>query len=143
MNKRITILLFLVISVISIFAQTIENKKQMDIQNNSSAKLGEQILSIEPIKAELPDEINKKGTIQNELSSSSEITPINSSQGLSPSFYTYPMPLKSNPTLTDFCNTQQNRIYKWFSFVGCGEKKSYVGLGEIHFTEWCYTLDAI
>lgn len=90
--------------------------KQIDIQNNSSAKVGEQLLSIESIKAELPDDVNKKETIKNEF--------------ISNFFYTNPMPLKNNPTLTDFHNTQQNHIYKQFSFVGNGEKKSYVGLGE-------------
>lgn len=125
MNKRIIILLFLVCtSASSIFAQTVEDKKKVDIQSNSSVKAGE------PIKAELPDEINKKEIIKNELSSSPEIAPINSSQGVSPFFYTYPMLLKNNPTLTDFYRVQQNRIYKQVSFVGSGEKKSYIGLGE-------------
>lgn len=131
MNKRIIILLFLVCtSASSIFAQTVEDKKKVDIQSNSSVKAGEQILSVEPIKAELPDEINKKGIIKNELSSSPEIAPINSSQGVSPFFYTYPMLLKNNPILTDFYRVQQNRIYKQLSFVGSGEKRSYIGLGE-------------
>ena len=77
MNKRIIILLFLVCtSASSIFAQTVEDKKKVDIQSNSSVKAGEQILSVEPIKAELPDEINKKEIIKNELSSSPEIAPI-------------------------------------------------------------------
>ena len=62
MNKRIIILLLLVCtSASSIFAQTVEDKKKVDIQSNSSVKAGEQVLSVEPIKAELPDEINKKG----------------------------------------------------------------------------------
>lgn len=131
MNKRIIILLFSVCtSASSIFAQTVEDKKKVDIQSNSSVKAGEQILSVEPIKAELPDEINKKGIIKNELSSSPEITPINSLQGVSPFSYTYPMLLKNNPILTDFYRVQQNRIYKQLSFVGSGEKKSYIGLGE-------------
>lgn len=131
MNKRIIILLFSVCtSASSIFAQTVEDKKKVDIQSNSSAKAGEQILSIEPIKTELQDGINKKDTIKNELSSSPEIAPINSSQGVSPFFYTYPMLLKNNPILTDFYRVQQNRIYKQLSFVGSGEKKSYIGLGE-------------
>ena len=105
MNKRIIILLLLVCtSASSIFAQTVEDKKKVDIQSNSSVKAGEQILSVEPIKAELPDEI--------------------------PFFYTYPMLLKNNPTLTNFYRVQQNRIYKQLSFVGSGEKRSYIGLGE-------------
>ncbi|MCF2709725.1 hypothetical protein [Bacteroides pyogenes] len=105
MNKRIIILLLLVCtSASSIFAQTVEDKKKVDIQSNSSVKAGEQILSVEPIKAELPDEI--------------------------PFFYTYPMLLKNNPTLTNFYRVQQNRIYKQLSLVGSGEKRSYIGLGE-------------
>lgn len=129
MNKRIVILLFLTFaSVVSIFAQSIEVKKKIDIQSNSTIKTGEQILSVEPIKPELLDEINRKGTI--ELSSSSEIMPINSSIGISPFYYPYPMLLKNNPILTDFYRFQQNRIYKQFSFVGSGEQKSYIGLGE-------------
>ena len=40
------------------------------------------------------------------------------------------MLLKNNPTLTDFYRVQQNRIYKQLSFVGSGEKRSYIGLGE-------------
>ena len=61
MNKRIIILLLLVCtSASSIFAQTVEDKKKVDIQSNSSVKAGEQILSVEPIKAELPDEIRKE-----------------------------------------------------------------------------------
>ncbi|MCE5225229.1 MAG: hypothetical protein LLG05_05150 [Porphyromonadaceae bacterium] len=100
MNKRITILLFLVFTfVASISAQTVEDKKKVDIQSNSSVKEGEQILSEEPIKPELPNEINR-------------------------------MLLKTNPILTDFCRFQQNNIYKQFSFVGSGEKKIYIGLGE-------------
>lgn len=129
MNKRITILLFLAFtSVAPIFAQSVEDKKKIDIQSNSTIKTGEQILSVEPIKPELPDEINRKGTI--ELSSPSEITPINSSIEMSPFYYPYPMLLKNNPILTDFYRFQQNRIYKQFSFVGSGEQKSYIGLGE-------------
>lgn len=131
MNNRIVILLFLVCtSTSSIFAQTVEDKKKVDIQSHSSVKAGEQILSVEPIKAEAPDEINKKGIIINESSSSPEIAPINSLQGISPFFYTYPMLLKNNPILTDFYRVQQNRIYKQFSFVGSGKKKTYIGLGE-------------
>jgi hypothetical protein len=131
MNKRIIILLFLVCtSVSSIFAQTVEDKKKVDIQSNSSVKAGKQILSVEPIKVALPYEVNKKGTIKNELSSSPEIASINSSQGVSSVFYTYPIPLKNDPTLTDFYRVQQNRIYKQLSFVGSGEKKPYIGLGE-------------
>lgn len=129
MNKRIIILLFLTFaSVASIFAQSIENKKKIDIQSNSTVKAGEQILSVEPIKPELPDEKNRKGTI--ELSSPSEITSINPSIGISPFYYSYPMLLNNNPILTDFYRFQQNRIYKQFSFVGSGEQKSYIGLGE-------------
>lgn len=131
MNKRITILLFLVCtSASSIFAQTVEDKKKIDIQSNSSAKTGGQISSIEPIKAELPGEGNEKGTIKNELSSLPEIAPIKSSQAVSPFFYTYPILLKNNPTLTDFYRVQQNRVYKQLFLVGSGEKKSYIGLGE-------------
>lgn len=100
MNKRITILLFLVFTfVASISAQTVEDKKKVDIQSNSSVKEGEQILSEEPIKPELPNEINR-------------------------------MFLKTNPILTDFYRFQQNNIYKQFSFIGSGEKKIYIGLGE-------------
>lgn len=129
MNKRITILLFLAFaSVASIFAQSVEDKKKIDIQSNSTVKAGEETLSVEPIKPELPDEINRKGII--ELSSPSEIMPINSSIGISPFNYPYPMLLKNNPILTDFYRFQQNRIYKQFSFVGSGEQKSYIGLGE-------------
>ena len=59
MNKRITIVLFLAFaSVASIFAQSVEDKKKIDIQSNSTVKAGEQILSVEPIKPELPDESN-------------------------------------------------------------------------------------
>ena len=131
MDKRIIILLLSVCtSASSIFAQTVENKKKVDIQSNSSVKAGEQILSVEPIKVELPDEINKKGTIKNELSSSLEIAPANSSQGVSPFFCTYPLLLENNPTLADFYRVRQNRICKQLSFVGSGEKRSYVGLGE-------------
>lgn len=129
MDKRAAILLFLVVTYVSsIFAQTIEDKKKIDIQSNSSVKAGEQVLSVEPIKPALPDEVKNKGTIK--LSSPSEIAPINSSQGISPFFYTDPMLLKNNPILTDFYRFQQNRIYKQFSFVGSGEKKTYLGLGE-------------
>lgn len=129
MNKRITILLFLAfVSVTSIFAQSVEDKKKIDTQSNSTIKAGEQILSVEPIKPELPDEKNRKGVI--ELSSPSEMTPINPSIGISPFYYPYPILLKNNPILTDFYRFQQNRIYKQFSFVGSGEQKSYIGLGE-------------
>lgn len=100
MNKRITIVLFLAFtSVASIFAQSVEDKKKIDIQSNSTVKAGEQILSVEPIKPELPDESN-------------------------------PMLLNNNPILTDFYRFQLNRIYKQFSFIGSGEQKSYIGLGE-------------
>lgn len=125
------ILLFLAfISVASIFAQSIEDKKKVDIQSNSTVKAGEQLLNTEQIKPEIPDEVNKKEVVKNGLSSPSEIEPINSSPELSPFFYPYPMLLKNNPILTDFYRFQQNRIYKQFSFVGSGEQKSYIGLGE-------------
>lgn len=131
MNKRVAILLLLVFtSAFSIFAQTIEDKKKLDIQSKSSIKTGEQLLNTEQIKPEIPDEVNKKEVVKKGLSSPSEIAPINSSPELSPFFYTYPMIMKNNPILTDFHRYQQNRIYKQFSFVGSGQKVSYLGLGE-------------
>lgn len=131
MNKRVTILLLLFLtSVPALFAQSIENKKRIDVQSKSSVNTGEQLLNTEHIKPELPDEVNKKGVIKKELSSSSEIAPVNSLQGLSPFFYAYPMIMKNIPILTDFYRFQQNHIYKQFSFVGSGQKVSYIGLGE-------------
>lgn len=131
MNKRVTILLLLFLtSIPALFAQTVENKKRIDVQSKSSVNAGEQLLNTEHIKPELPDEVNKNGVIKKELSSSSEIAPVNSSQGLSPFFYAYPMIMKNIPILTDFYRFQQNRIYKQFSFVGSGQKVSYIGLGE-------------
>ena len=124
MNKRVTILLLLFLtSVPALFAQSIEDKR-IDVQSKSSVNAGEQLLNTEHIKPELPDEVNKKGVIKKELSSSSEIAPVNSSQGLSPFFYAYPMIMKNIPILTDFYR------YKQFSFVGSGQKVSYIGLGE-------------
>ena len=38
--------------------------------------------------------------------------------------------MKNIPILTDFYRFQQNHIYKQFSFVGSGQKVSYIGLGE-------------
>lgn len=131
MNKRVTILLLLFLtSIPALFAQTIEDKKRIDVQSKSSVNAGEQLLNTEHIKPKLPDERNKKRVIKKELSSSSEIAPANSSQGLSPFFYAYPMIMKNIPILTDFYRFQQNRIYKQLSFVGSGEKKSYIGPGE-------------
>ena len=87
MNKRVTILLLLFLtSVPALFAQSIEDKKRIDVQSKSSVNAWEQLLNTEHIKSELPDEVNKKGVIKKELSSSSEIAPVNSSQGLSPFF---------------------------------------------------------
>ncbi|MCS2572622.1 hypothetical protein NXX61_19900 [Bacteroides ovatus] len=81
MNKRVTILLLLFLtSVPALFAQSIEDKR-IDVQSKSSVNAGEQLLNTEHIKPELPDEVNKKGVIKKELSSSSEIAPVNSSQG--------------------------------------------------------------
>ena len=83
MNKRVTILLLLFLtSVPALFAQSIEDKR-IDVQSKSSVNAGEQLLNTEHIKPELPDEVNKRGN-KKELSSSSEIAPVNSSQGLSP-----------------------------------------------------------
>lgn len=101
MNKRVTILLLLFLtSVPALFAQSIEDKR-IDVQSKSSVNAGEQLLNTEHIKPELSDEVNKKGVIKKELSSSSEIAPVNSSQGLSPFFYAYPMIMKNIPILTD------------------------------------------
>nr|WP_320059498.1 hypothetical protein [uncultured Bacteroides sp.] len=131
MNKRIAILLLLVfISVSSIFAQAVENKTKIDTQNKTFVKIGEQLLSTEQIKSELPYDVNKKEAIRNGVFFPSEIAPINSSQELSPFFYAYPMIMKKNPILTDFYKFEQKQIYKQFSFVGSGEKVSYLGLGE-------------
>lgn len=131
MNKRVTILLLLFLtSIPALFAQTIEVKKRIDVRSKSSVNAGEQLLNTEHIKPELPDEVNKKEVIKKELSSPLEIAPVNSSQGLSPFFYAYPMIMKNIPILTDFYRFQQNRIYKQFSFVGSGQKVSYIGLGE-------------
>lgn len=131
MNKRVTILLLLFLTFIpALFAQTIEVKKRIDVRSKSSVNAGEQLLNTEHIKPELPDEVNKKEVIKKELSSPLEIAPVNSSQGLSPFFYAYPMIMKNIPILTDFYRFQQNRIYKQFSFVGSGQKVSYIGLGE-------------
>lgn len=105
MNKRVTILLLLFLtSIPALFAQTIEDKKRIDVQSKTSVNAGEQLLHTEPIKPELPDEVNKKAA--------------------------YPMIMKNIPILTDFYRFQQNHIYKQFSFVGSGQKVSYIGLGE-------------
>lgn len=102
MNKRVTILLLLFLtSVPALFAQSIEDKKRIDAQSKSSVNAGEQLLNTEHIKPELPL-----------------------------FFYAYPMIMKNIPILTDFYRFQQNRIYKQFSFVGSGQKVSYIGLGE-------------
>lgn len=102
MNKRVTILLLLFLtSVPAIFAQSIEDKKRIDVQSKSSVNAGEQLLNTEHIKPEL-----------------------------SPFFYAYPMIMKNIPILTDFYRFQQNRIYKQFLFVGSDQKVSYIGLGE-------------
>lgn len=104
MNKRVVLLLFSVsISISSIFAQSIEDKKKADIQNNPPVKAEEQI---------------------------SNIAPFHPSQGVSPFFYAYPMLLKNNPALTDFYRVRQQHLYKQFSLAGSSEKKSYAGLGE-------------
>lgn len=105
MNKRVTILLLLFLtSIPALFAQTIEDKKRIDVQSKTSVNAGKQLLHTEPIKPELPDEVNKKAA--------------------------YPMIMKNIPILTDFYRFQQNHIYKQFSFVGSGQKVSYIGLGE-------------
>lgn len=105
MNKRVTILLLLFLtSIPALFAQTIEDKKRINVQSKTSVNAGEQVLNTEHIKPELPDEVNKKGA--------------------------YPMIMKNIPILTDFYRFQQNHIYKQFSFVGSGQKVSYIGLGE-------------
>lgn len=105
MNKRVTILLLLFLtSIPALFAQTIEDKKRIDVQSKTSVNAGEQLLNTQPIKPELPDEVNKKAA--------------------------YPMIMKNIPILTDFYRFQQNHIYKQFSFVGSGQKVSYIGLGE-------------
>lgn len=102
MNKRVTILLLLFLtSVPVLFAQSIEDKKRIDVRSKSSVNAGEQLLNTEHITPEL-----------------------------SPFFYAYPMIMKNIPILTDFYRFQQNRIYKQFSFVGSGQKVSYIGLGE-------------
>lgn len=102
MNKRVTILLLLFLtSVPALIAQSIEDKKRIDVQSKSSVNAGEQLLNAEHIKPELPL-----------------------------FFYAYPMIMKNIPILTDFYRFQQNRIYKQFSFVGSGQKVSYIGLGE-------------
>lgn len=102
MNKRVTILLLLFLtSVPVLFAQSIEDKKRIDVQSKSSVNTGEQLLNTEHIKPELPS-----------------------------FFYAYPMIMKNIPILTDFYRFQQNHIYKQFSFVGSGQKVSYIGLGE-------------
>ena len=90
MNKRVTILLLLFLtSVPALFAQSIEDKR-IDVQSKSSVNAGEQLLNTEHIKPELPDEVNKKGVIKKELSSSSEIAPVNSSQAVSYTHLTLP-----------------------------------------------------
>lgn len=102
MNKRVTILVLLFLtSVPALFAQSIEDKKRIDVQSKSSVNAGEQLLNTEHIKPELPL-----------------------------FFYAYPMIMKNIPILTDFYRFQQNHIYKQFSFVGSGQKVSYIGLGE-------------
>lgn len=102
MNKRVTILLLLFLtSVPTLFAQSIEDKKRIDVRSKSSVNAGEQLLNTEHINPEL-----------------------------SPFFYAYPMIMKNIPILTDFYRFQQNRIYKQFSFVGSGQQVSYIGLGE-------------
>lgn len=106
MNERITILLFLVFtSVSSIFAQSVEDKKKMEIQGSSSIKLEEPLLNKETVKTSLPNEAN-------------------------PFLDAYPTIIKNNPVLTDFYRIQQSRLFKRFSVVGSGKNVSYTGLGE-------------
>lgn len=131
MKQRTTLLLlFIFTSVSSVFAQTIEDKKKMDIQRKSSVETGEQLLNIDPIKPKLPNEVNSKEAITEKLPSPSEIAPAHSSQGRYSFFYDYPMIMRSNPILTDFHKFQQKPIYKRISVIGSGEKTSYLGLGE-------------
>lgn len=132
MIKRVRILLFMFFAcTTSIFSQTIENGKKIDVQINNSSGIGKQLLpEIKAIEPALPDVANKKITIDGK-----SVNPFGSmyripSQGLLPLFQAYPMVNKNNPTFTDFYSSQQNPIYKQFSFVGSGEKVTYLGLGQ-------------
>ena len=58
MNKRVTILLLLFLtSVPALFAQSIEDKKRINVQSKSSVNAGEQLLNTEHIKPELRRQI--------------------------------------------------------------------------------------
>lgn len=111
MNQRVAIILFLVLtSASSAFAQSIEDKKKIDIQSKSSVKAGELLLSTEQIKPELP---------KSDL-------PDNSSYFVS----AYPIVMKSNPTIANLYKFQQKQLFKQFAVAGSSAIVSYTGLGE-------------
>lgn len=96
----------------SAFSQTIEREKSINVQMDHSVGIAEQFLpEIKAIELELPDAVNKERRFLS-------------------SYQAYPMIKRINPTFTDFYGSQQNHIYKQFSFVGNGEKVTYIGLGQ-------------
>lgn len=84
--------------------------------------------SVFPIFAQTAE--RKKADIQTSSSIKVGEQLLNTEQFKLTPFYAYPIIMKSNPVLTDFYKFQQNRIYRQFSFVGNGQKVSYLGLGE-------------
>ena len=132
MIKRIIILVFMLFAyTTSTFSQMIENKKKIDIQINIPVRIGKQLLpEIKAIEPALPDVANKKITIDGKSVQPFGLMHTSPSQGLLPFFQAYPMFNRNNPTFTDFYSSQQNPIYKQFSFIRSGEKVTSLGLGQ-------------
>lgn len=104
MKARVTLSTIMIFASVSLgFSQTVEKKKKI----NNPIKPSEQLL---------PDVVNKKITLEN--------------KSIRPFFYSLPPMSKNAPLLTDFYRTQQNLIYKPFSFVGKGEERTYTGIGK-------------
>ena len=104
MKARVTLSTIMIFTSVSLgFSQTAEKKKKI----NNPIKPSEQLL---------PDVVNKKITLEN--------------KSIRPFFYSLPSMSKNAPLLTDFYRSQQNPIYKPFSFVGKGEERTFTGIGK-------------
>lgn len=135
MGKKVIILILAVItSATTAFSQTIKDKETLKRDSlKSNEQLSPENQATKPellLDAEEKGFVLKEPTLDKKYTQSSGLTPASPTKGISPYYFRFPELLKRNPTLTDFYNFEQMRLFGSFYMVGTGEKKPHPGLGE-------------
>lgn len=128
MGKKVIILILAVIaSATTAFSQTIKDKETLKRDSlKSNEQLSPENQATKPellLDAEEKGFVLKEPTLDKKYTESSGLTPASPTKGISPYYFRFPELLKRNPTLTDFYNFEQMRLFGSFYMVGTGEKR--------------------